>query len=125
MFLYRTIQYILPGGLPHFFDPVVPDMSPANLTGRAQDSTTISLSWNQPGGHHNGIIREYRLNITELETGQVFLHNASAATSLVIGNLHPDYTYQWSVAAYTVGEGPYSYSHALTTFEDGKKPTKA
>lgn len=97
----------------------VPDLSPSNLTGIAQDSVTILLSWNQPAGRHNGIIQGYRLNITELNTGQIF-RNVSATASLVISNLHPDYTYEWRVAAVTVGEGPYSDSHRVTTFEDGK-----
>lgn len=101
----------------------VPDMSPSNLTGMAQDPATILLSWDQPAGRHNGIIQEYRLNITEVETGRVF-HNVSAITSLVINNLHPDYTYEWTVTAFTVGEGPYSYSYRVTTFEDGKQLTK-
>lgn len=95
-------------------------MSPSNLTGMAQDSATILLSWSQPDGHHNGIIREYRLNITELETGVAFRH-VSTTTSLAINNLHPDYTYELTVTAFTVGEGPYSYSHRVTTPEDGKK----
>lgn len=94
-------------------------MPPSNLTGFAQDSTTILLSWEAPMGRHNGIIREYRLNITEIETGQVF-SNISASTSLVISNLHPDYTYEWTVTAFTVIEGPYSYLSRVTTLEDGK-----
>ncbi len=104
----------------HFFENLVPDMSPANLTGMAQDSATILLGWGDPAGSHNGIIREYRVDITEVETGRVF-RNVSAITSLVISNLHPDYTYEWTVAAFTVREGPYSYSHGVTTLEDGKK----
>lgn len=103
-----------------FIVKIVPDISPSNLTGVAQDSATISLSWDEPADHHNGIIREYRLNITEVETGRVFL-TVSATTNLVINNLHPDYTYEWAVTAITVGEGPYSSSHLVTTLEDGKK----
>lgn len=94
-------------------------MSPSNLTGMAQDSATIFLSWDQPDGRHNGIIREYRLNITEMETGRMF-RTVSATSSQVINNLHPDYTYEWMVTAFTVGEGPYSYTHRVTTLEDGK-----
>lgn len=95
-------------------------MSPSNLTGIAQDSATILLSWDPPNGHHNGIIQEYRLNITEVETGRMF-QSVSAITSLLMSSLHPDYTYEWTVTAFTVGEGPYSYTHRVTTFEDGKK----
>ncbi len=82
------------------------------------DSVSILLNWDQPDGRHNGIIREYRLNITELDTGRVF-YNVSATTSLFVSNLHPDYTYQWTVTAFTVGEGPYSVFSTVTTLEDG------
>ncbi len=93
-------------------------MSPSNPTGSVQDSTTIQLSWNAPTGRHNGIIREYRLNITEIETGRVF-QQISATTSLTVSNLHPDYTYEWIVTAFTVREGPYSTPSRVTTLEDG------
>ena len=93
-------------------------MSPANLTGLAQDSTTILLRWDQPSGAHNGIIREYRVNLTEQETG-VVTQLTSATTDLLVGNLHPDYTYQWTVTAFTVAEGPYSITSSVRTLEDG------
>ena len=95
-----------------------PSMSPSGLTGSAQDSTTIQLSWAVPAGRHNGIIREYRVNITETETGRVF-QQVSATTTLVVSGLHPDYTYEWIVTAFTVGEGPYSITSRVTTSEDG------
>ena len=95
-----------------------PSMSPSNLTASVQDSTTIQLSWAVPVGRHNGIIREYRLNITEIETGRVF-QQTSATTMLVVSSLHPDYTYEWTVTAFTVGEGPYSITSRVTTLEDG------
>lgn len=97
----------------------VPDSAPLNLTGVSQDPTILLLSWEEPSGRHNGIIREYRLNITEVETGRLF-QNVSATTTLLISNLHPDYTYEWTVAAVTVGEGPYSDIHSITTLEDGR-----
>ena len=93
-------------------------MSPSNLTGSALDPNTISLSWNQPSGRHNGIIREYRLNITEVETGLMF-QKVSATMTLVVSDLHPDYTYNWIVTAFTVREGPYSITSSVTTPEDG------
>ena len=88
------------------------------MTALPQDSTTVILYWNEPEGLHNGIIQEYRLNITEVETGQ-FQHYTSSTTNLVVDNLHPYYTYLWTVAAATVGEGPHSVSQSVTTLEDG------
>ena len=93
-------------------------MAPSNLTGSVQDSMTILLSWDQPEGRHNGIIREYRVNITEVETGRVF-QEVFATRNAVVNGLHPDYTYQWRVTAFTVEEGPYSTSSSITTPEDG------
>jgi len=93
-------------------------MSPANLTGSALDSTTIALNWDSPDGRHNGIIREYRVNLTEVETGRVF-QEVATTTSLVVSNLHPDYTYEWIVSAFTVAEGPYSLTSTVRTPEDG------
>lgn len=93
-------------------------MSPTNLTGLAQDSSTVVLSWEEPGSGHNGIIREYRVNFTEVETGRVF-QEVSPTTSLVVSGLHPDYTYEWMVTAFTVGEGPFSIMSSVTTLEDG------
>lgn len=94
-------------------------MSPSSLTGSVQDSTTIQLSWGAPAGRHNGIIREYRVNITETETGRVF-QQISTTTTLTVSSLHPDYTYEWIVTAFTVGEGPYSVTSRVTTLEDGE-----
>ena len=90
-----------------------------NLVGSALDSSTIVLGWDVPGPPHNGIIREYRLNITEVETGRV-LQEVAATTTLTIGSLHPDYSYEWIVTAFTVGVGPYSASSRVTTPEDGR-----
>ena len=95
-----------------------PALSPTNLTGSALDSTTIQLYWTQANPPHHGIIREYRVNITEFETGNV-IQQVSLTTSLVVSNLHPDYTYYWIVTAFTVAEGPYSGSSSVTTPEDG------
>ena len=101
------------------FSPVAPDASPSNLTSVSLDPETICLVWDEPTGRHNGIIQEYRLNITELETGRQF-RNVTITTTLVLTNLHPDYTYLWTVTAFTIAEGPYSTSDSVTTLEDGK-----
>lgn len=96
-----------------------PNSSPSNLTASAQDSTTVLLSWGEPGGRHNGIIREYRINITEVESGRTF-QQTSATTTLVVSGLHPDYSYEWTVTAFTVREGPYGIISSVTTLEDGR-----
>ena len=55
----------------------------------------------------------------ELQTGRTFQRTVTT-TSIVITSLQPSYTYQLSVSAYTVGEGPYSLPSNITTPEDGE-----
>ena len=43
----------------------------------------------------------------------------STTTSIEITSLHPFYVYEWTVSAFTVGEGPYSSISTVTTPEDG------
>ena len=83
-------------------------------------SDTISLSWSPPPpSDTNGIIREYRVNVTEVETGRVF-YLTSTTTSITVQSLHPYYTYYCTVSAYTVGVGPYTVVFSIRTPEDGK-----
>ncbi len=95
-----------------------PDTFPSNLTGVSDDSSSITLSWDEPDGRLNGILRAYWINITEVPTGDEFSF-VTTTTSIVINNLHPYYTYLWRVAAVTVNEGPYSALQSITTMEDG------
>ena len=97
--------------------PTIPPLSP---TGVAVSSRSLSLSWSPPPPEHqNGIIRHYLVNITELETGRIF-HHMTPATSIQISLLHPYYTYNWRVSAYTVEMGPYTNISTVTTPEDGQ-----
>ena len=83
-------------------------------------SRAIFFSWNAPPiEHQNGLIVEYRINVTEVITGRVLVR-VSTGTSLVIGSLHPDYVYQWVVMAVTIGEGPYTVTSSIRTPEDGE-----
>ena len=67
----------------------------------------------------NGIIREYHINLTGVETGTLTTY-ISSTTSIEITQLHPYYTYVWVVTAITIGEGPYTTSNNVTTLQDGK-----
>ena len=85
----------------------------------AINSTTLLVSWMPPPfEHQNGIIREYRVNITEMETGMVY-RLVTTARSLTVPSLHPFYTYNCTVAAVTIAEGPYSVEVNITMPEDG------
>lgn len=108
-----TIQKLLA-----IFLCVVPENPPSNPIGATIDSQTIHLSWAAPLGDHNGRIREYQVNITELETGREF-ELIATTTFVEITSLHPFYTYEWQVSAVTIDEGPYTTLSVVVTSEDG------
>ncbi len=86
----------------------------------AQDSTTIVFSWNPPREEvQNGVIRKYIVQVEEIESGNFSLYT-SFSTSMEIFSLHPDYTYDLRVAAFTIAIGPYSDVVNSTTPEDGE-----
>ena len=104
----------------HIFNSchTAPSAPPQRLDVRSQSSTILQLSWTPPPyENQNGLIREYRINITEIETGRVFPF-LSTVTSLSVSDLHPAYTYRCAVAAYTVGIGP-STVMSIQLPEDG------
>ena len=52
------------------------------------------------------------------ETGSSF-QQTSETTALYISNLHPFYTYTLTVAAVTIGPGPYGLALTVQMTEDG------
>ena len=96
-----------------------PTFAPEGVETTAIDSRTLLISWVPPPfQHQNGVIREYRVNITERETAMAY-RLVTAATSLTVPSLHPFYTYNCTVAAFTIAEGPYSVEINITMPEDG------
>ena len=73
----------------------------------------------EPPEDPNGYIREYRVNVTEVETGRMF-QLITNTTGITIGSLHPYYTYNCTVSAVTIGPGPFSTVITVRTAEDGK-----
>ena len=68
----------------------------------------------------NGVIIGYIINVTVLETGEMF-QLLSDTDSLGLNFLRPFTTYICVIAAQTaVGVGPYSITYQVTTLEDGK-----
>ena len=45
----------------------------------------------------------------------------SGTTSVSVSSLHPYYTYQWAVSAFTIGEGPFTPIQTITTPQDGRE----
>jgi len=96
-----------------------PSAPPEGLVITEIRSTSVTLRWSPPpASQQNGIIREYQVNITEIQTANTILLN-STSTSVVVQSLHPHYMYACAVSAYTVGSGPYSEVLNVTTAEDG------
>ena len=101
------------------FQSVAPTAPPVNSSGYAIDATTIMLTWSPPPTENqNGIIRNYVINITELETGIAF-HHVSLSTHILVYSLHPFYRYVVTIAAVTVGQGPATVAFTVRTREDG------
>ena len=70
--------------------------------------------------YHNGIITEYRVDVTaENTTETITLIFSNSSTNATIGSLAPSFAYSFTVAAYTVAAGPYS-TIDLNLPEDGK-----
>ena len=98
----------------------VPVSAPENLTGIALDSRSIALSWNPPPDEFlNGILRQYQIEVVEEDTPREFSVNTSS-NQYLLSSLHPFYTYDISVTATTVGNGPFSDSIDITTHQDGE-----
>ena len=102
-----------------------PGSEPSNFTGTALNSTNIYLTWDPPPPEDiNGVIREYKINVTEEETGLLLQYTTNPDTrELVVGPLHPYYTYHCTVGAYTIETGPYTAIITVQTDEAGKDNT--
>ena len=80
----------------------------------------IELAWSPPPTDtHNGEIVYYIIFYRELQTGQNTTVT-SFNTVIILGNLHPFYNYNITVAAHTVATGPSSTPLHTQTLEDGE-----
>ena len=80
----------------------------------------ITLQWLPPPPLEiNGVIQYYVVDVTETETGRFWTFFA-VDQSINVGSLHPFYHYEGTVAAYTIGTGPYTETVIVQTEEAGK-----
>ena len=95
---------------------------PTNITVLSVGPTSIHISWDHPPEDtHYGIIREYQITYTELETGAVFNTSTdSETTELAVGSLHAFYTYTFFIVPVTVGVGTNHTEITVRTEEAGK-----
>lgn len=99
----------------------VPSGPPLSFQATPVNSTTLQLTWAPPAREkRNGIVREYMINATALESGDHFQW-MSPTTSLIVSGLHPHYHYNLIIAAITIGpSGPFSDVHSVLMPENGK-----
>ena len=92
--------------------------------GVAQSSDTIILTWDPPLlQNRNGIITDYVINITALDTGEIS-QSITSDRNLTLSSLTPFGTYAFIIAARTsIGAGPFSTDITIQTLEDGKRLT--
>ena len=96
-----------------------PAGAPLNPSATIIDSRTLTFTWEEPLEElRYGIIRQYHIDVTEIDTGRQF-QAVSSTTSISVSSLHPFYTYRWAVSAFTIGGGPFSQFQTITTPEDG------
>lgn len=94
-----------------------PSSSPSEVLVLDVFSSNFTVQWAPPPVNtHNGILRGYLVNITELNTARNFVRTTSE-TSLVVSHLHPYYIYHVTVLAATVSHGPPTAGVTVTTLE--------
>ena len=112
MLLYTIItrMYTLPSL------PPVPSGPPQEVSGVPLSATSIQIAWQPPlPEERNGVIREYNIKVIDVESGQVLRFRKDGSdTMLTLTSLHPFYTYQCSISAVTIGNGPPAYVEVIT-----------
>lgn len=92
----------------------VPTGAPTSLVAVQATTNSLTLSWDPPPfDQQNGLIRYYIINITDVTNGSSF-EMTTNTTRTTIFNLRPFFTYNCSVAAFTVDKGPIS-THVVVT----------
>ena len=96
-----------------------PDSPPQHPSGIALSPTSIHITWDPPIlQDHNGVIREYRINITEALTG-LQIQEITNQTQIIIDGLKPYHIYHCYIVAITVASGPFTKTFNVTTLQDG------
>lgn len=103
-----------------FFFPAVPSSSPRNVTVVEITSYSISLMWIPPASEHqNGVIIQYIINVTLVETGDMFQLTSNATNVTAI--LMPFTAYIFLLSAEnSIGYGPFSEVLSIQSEEAGR-----
>jgi len=98
---------------------IAPTAPPTDLYAETT-SKSLYISWEPPAIEHtNGLIRYYSIKLYEMQTGLEYLIESNVSDK-TITDLHPYYSYECSVAAFTVNIGPYSNVITETLDEAGE-----
>ena len=102
-----------------FLSHTVPVGAPSSLVIGSTTSTSITLSWSPPPeDQQNGMIRHYVV-ITEETDSRRNTTLTSIHLQIVLGDLHPFYTYKFAVCAVTTDIGPCAYYDPVQLPQDG------
>ena len=78
------------------------------MTVNAVNATLVVIAWLPPPQEdQNGIIQSYMIRIVGVHSEEDFTITTNF-TEISVGNLHPFYSYKFTVAAVTLSRGPYS-----------------
>ncbi len=76
----------------------------------AVNATSAMISWRPPHPEdQNGIIQSYTVRVVGVHTDDDFTLSINS-TEISVGSLHPFYSYEFTVAAVTIAQGPFSVS---------------
>lgn len=97
-----------------------PTGHPLNISIDIVSSESISVTWAPPlTEDQNGIIASYSVQVHSIVTGETRVYVREGHHSqITIDSLHPYYDYDVSMAAETVGIGPFSAPQRVLTLED-------
>ena len=85
-----------------------PTLPPLNVTVDVVDATSVIVSWEDPPEENqNGLIESYTVRVLGVDSEEDFTVSADSM-EITVGDLHPFYSYKFTVAAVTVAQGPFS-----------------
>ena len=106
----------------HSINSAAPSAPPSRPVVFGTTHESLSLNWQAPPfAETNGVILNYAVAVLEVETGRSFTVNSNT-TQVTLEDLHPFYTYTCSIAAETVGIGPFSEHITIQLPEAGDAP---
>lgn len=86
----------------------MPSQPPNNVSVDAMNATSAVVSWAPPfQQYQNGIIQSYTVRVVGVHTDEDFTLSTNS-TEVLLCDLRPFYSYEFTVAAVTTSHGPFS-----------------